>query len=598
MKKKTSLALLVLAPLALLACGKASDPTVFTVCIASAPDSIDPALNTTVDGGTYDEHLFEGLYRWSYTGSYPDGAVELVPGLAKEAPVEVANADGTVTLTYALRDGLKWSDGSALTAGDIVRSWKRAVSGGTGGLGADYAYLFEAIVGGADAESEADGASLSVEATGDTTLVVDLVTPISYWNELTAFPAFAPVPSSADNGGEWATPAQVGNFVCNGPMTIKAYDTTKLELVPNEYYHDTSIVKATDITFAFSDDSASMYNSYKSGSYSFIDDFPITLIDDLKTSLPAEYFNVGQLGTYYTCWNVDSTVFDAKLTTEAKKADFRHALTLLINRQYIIDNVSKGGQTPADGFVSKGLTEADGSTDWTAKNGPSQDGSGWYDASEAAYTANVAEAVTLLKGCGFTYDESTKKFTDIPSFEYIYNTSDAHKAIAETIQAEYATLGITMTLQNSEWASFVSTRKSGDYTYARNGWLCDYNDPISMLDMWTSQSGNNDVQLGKGANASYAGYEADLDGDGTISANEKNLTWAQSFDTLIATIKSTSDNVLRFKLMHAAETELMSTWALCPIYNYTDLFLKKEGMTGYFGMPLGYKFFYGATVAR
>ena len=86
-------------------------------------------------------------------------------------------------------------------------------------------------------------------------------------------------------------------------------------------------------------------------------------------------------------------------------------------------------------------------------------------------------------------------------------------------------------------------------------------------------------------NDTYAGYEVDLDGDGTIAATEKGLTWANSYDKIISTIKTTTDEAKRFKLMHAAETELMSTGAICPIYYYTDLFLKKETMTGYFGMP-------------
>jgi len=148
-------------------------------------------------------------------------------------------------------------------------------------------------------------------------------------------------------------------------------------------------------------------------------------------------------------------------------------------------------------------------------------------------------------------------------------------------------------LVNQDWSTFVASRKAGSFTYARNGWLCDYNDPISMLDMWISTSGNDDVQLGKGDNATYAGYEADLNGDGTIADTEKNLTWADSYDVLIDTIKKTTDETLRFKLMHAAETELMSTWTICPIYYYTDIFMKKLGMEGYFSMPLGYKFFYG-----
>jgi oligopeptide transport system substrate-binding protein len=594
MKKKLGMTLLVMTPMLLAACGTKS-PDTFTVCLASFPDTIDPALNSSVDGGTYDSHLFEGLYHWSYTGTYPDGAAAVTMALAKDV-AEADNTDGTVTYTYTLRDGLKWSDGTDLTAADFVRSWKRAVSGGKGGLGGDYAYLFEAIKGGADAEGEADGASLAVSATDSTHLVVTLVTKITYWNELLAFPTFSPVPASADLDGTWAAYTNASKFVCNGPMKIKAFDQSKLEMVPNPNYWDPTAVKAKDLTFAFSDDSQAMYNSYLSGSYAFIDDFPPTLIDTISAKYPKQYFNVGQLGTYYACFNINSTAFDSKLDTEPKKEAFRKALCLLIDRNYIVNSVTKGGQKPANGFVSEGLTDSDGKTDWTAKNGAAGDGTGYYDASAAAVASNKEKAIAILKDtCGFTYDSTKGVFTDIPSFEYLYNNSKSHELIAQAIQSNFKALGITMTLTNQEWATFLTTRKSGNYTAARNGWLCDYNDPISMLDMWTSQSGNNDVQLGKGANATYAGYSVDLNNDGTIGDGESGLTWAQSYDVLIKTIKSTADNTARFKMMHNAETLLMSTGTICPIYYYTDLFLKKEGMTGYFGMPLGFKFFYGAT---
>lgn len=466
----------------------------FTACIASQPGSIDPALNTTVDGGTYDEHLFEGLYRWSYTGDYPNGAVELVPGLAAEAPTSVVNEDSTVTYTFKLRSGLKWSDGSNLTAADVVRSWKRAVSTD---VASDYAYLFEMINGGYAAETESDGHSLDVVAVDDTTVAVTLLNDVTYFKELLAFPTFAPVPASADVGGEWAAYSNVSSFVCNGPMRIKSYDASSIVLEKNPNYYNQDLVKASAITFAFSDDDSAMLNSYKSGSYSFIDSFPNDQITTIAAEFPTEYFNVGQLGTYYLNWNINSTVFDDKLDSEAKRVAFRKALSLLINRQYICDSVSQGGQQPANGFVSKGLTGANGVGDWTDTNGPDQDGKGWYKTASSDYDANAREAVELLKRCGYTFDEVNRKFTDIPSFPYLYNTGTGHKDIAQAIQAMFEAYGVPMTLTNQDWATFVSTRKSGDYTFARNGWLCDYNDPISMLDMWISDSGNNDARFGK-----------------------------------------------------------------------------------------------------
>lgn len=464
----------------------------FTACIASAPGTIDPALNSTVDGGTYDSACFEGLYRWSYAGAYPDGTLSLVPGVAKEAPVKTTNSDGTVDYTFTLRDNLKWSDGTSYDANDFVRSWKRSVCSTTA---ADYAYLFEAIKGGAEAEAEADAASLAVSAPTNNTLKVTLVSDIPYFLELTAFPAFMPVPESADVAGTWV--AQGKTPVGNGSMKVTSYTSSSIVLEKNTNYYGADRVKATKVTFAFSADDNAMLSSYKANSYQFIDSVPVDQMKSLATSNPKEFFNVGQLGTYYLCWNVRDGTFDSKLKTEPERESFRKALSLLIDRNYIVDSVANNGATPANAFVSSGLLEPDGKTEFIAKNGENGDGKGYYSVAAADQDSNVASAIATIKSLGYNYDETKKVFTDIPAFDYIYNTGTGHQKIAEYIQGAFAKYGITMNLSSQEWATFVETRKAGDYSCSRNGWLCDYNDPISMLDMWVSNSGNNDVGFGK-----------------------------------------------------------------------------------------------------
>ncbi|MFA6620010.1 MAG: ABC transporter substrate-binding protein, partial [Bacilli bacterium] len=366
-------------------------------------------------------------------------------------------------------------------------------------VASDYNYLFEAIKGGADAEGEADGTSLDAKATDAKTVVVTLENACSYFKELLAFPTFAPVPATADATGDWAGSKKASTFVCNGPMKIKSFGTDAIVFEPNPNYYDTAMVKATEIKFAFSDDATAMLNSYKTGSYQMIDEIPQAEIATAATDYPGEYFNVGQLGTYYVCFNVNNVAFNKVADTEPKRESLRMGLSYLINRNYIVSSVTQGGQQPANGFVSKGLTGANGVGDWTDTNGANQDGKGWIDVTDtdAAFAANVEKGIAAIKAAGYSYDETTKKFTNVPSFEYLYNTSEAHKAIAEYLQSAFAKYGITMNLKNQDWATFVATRKSGDFTIARNGWLCDYNDPISMLDMWISTSGNDDVQLGK-----------------------------------------------------------------------------------------------------
>ena len=129
-----------------------------------------------------------------------------------------------------------------------------------------------------------------------------------------------------------------------------------------------------------------------------------------------------------------------------------------------------------------------------------------------------------------------------------------------------------MNLENQEWATFLNTRKNGDYSIARNGWLADYNDPICFLDMWTTGSGNNDVQFGKDAHADVAAYSLDLTDLG-VDVKVENGTWADTYDVLIKTIKSCKDTELRYELMHRAEDLLMSTGCICPLYYYTDIYM-------------------------
>ena len=103
----------------------------------------------------------------------------------------------------------------------------------------------------------------------------------------------------------------------------------------------------------------------------------------------------------------------------------------------------------------------------------------------------------MIKNLGYNYDEKKGKFTNIPTLNYLYNEGTTAKTSAEYLQAVLALYGINLTIESQEWAVFINSRKNGDYTFATNNWIADYNDPSSFLDMWTSESGNNDAQFGK-----------------------------------------------------------------------------------------------------
>lgn len=573
--------------------GSASgDGQEISVCLASEPGTLDPALNSSVDGATLCAHMFAGLAKWEQSES---GALEIVPDLATELPEGVENADGTVTYTYTLRDGAKWSDGKDVTAKDFEFAWNRACSPE---LAADYGYMFEVVQGYNEmwAENAPSDAKLSVTAKDDKTLEVTLYNKVSYWNELLAFPSYFPVREDVVSNDSWAT--DPSTFICNGAYTMDSWEhNSVITLVKNDSYVDAENVTMDAINFYLSDDANNMLTNYKNGSWQLIDDVPTNEIASLKASYPDNFVVAGQLGTYYISWNNNYSLLPASSSlTGADKIkaenEIRNALALIIDRNYIVDNIAQGGQIPASSFVAMGLTDADGSQFY--ENAGDNSYPGYYDVSADSYQKNWNSAIETLKKY-YTYDEASGKFTDAPSMTYLYNTSDAHKAIAENIQGVFASIGIDMSLENQEWATFLETRKSGDFTVARNGWLADYNDPISFLDMWTTSSGNNDVQFGKGANASAAAYSIDCTDCG-IDLKVTDGTWAETYDALITQIKTCADNDTRYKLMHKAEDMLMETGCLTPLYYYTDLYMIDSNVKGFFSNPLGYKYFMYCTI--
>ncbi|MCI7095746.1 MAG: ABC transporter substrate-binding protein [Clostridiales bacterium] len=285
----------------------------------------------------------------------------------------------------------------------------------------------------------------------------------------------------------------------------------------------------------------------------------------------------------------------AGMTAEEKakaEQEIRYAISLLFDRNYIVDEIGQAGQVPASSFVPMGMTDADGS-EFYQNAGHSDAYVGYYDVSKDSYEDNYAKAYEILTKY-YDVDENGM-LVNFPTLTYLYNTSEGHKAIGEYLQSALAGVGITMNLENQEWNTFLNTRKNGDYSVARNGWLADYNDPISFLDMWTTNSGNNDVQFGKGANADLAIYDMDLTPYG-YDVKVENGTWAETYDVLIATIKTCTDNDTRYALMHLAEDLLMSTGCIVPLYFYTDIYMLDDSVEGFFSNPLGYKYFQKTTV--
>ncbi len=360
---------------------------VIDVCLASEPATLDPALNSAVDGATMLAHLFSGLAKWSQDA---DGKLTIVADMAKELVKGVTNDDGTVTYTYTLKDGLKWSNGDAITAKDFEFAWKRAAAPETA---ADYGYMFEVVKGyGTD--------DLAVKAIDDKTLEVTLANAVAYWNELLAFPTYYPVHEKTVASESWAT--DPSTYVCNGPYIMKSWEhNSVITLEKNPNYHDAASVTMGTIKCHLSDDAANMLSNFKNGDWLLIDDVPTNEIANLKKDYPDEFVVAGQIGTYYVCWNINENILPegSELTgaeAEAAQAEIRNAISLLFDRNYIVNDVAQGGQVPASSFVAMGMTNPDGFEFYKTANSTEDDFDGYYNVSEEALEENVKAAKETL----------------------------------------------------------------------------------------------------------------------------------------------------------------------------------------------------------
>lgn len=533
----------------------AGGPFEITLNIASEPQSIDPALNSAVDGAIMLGHMFEGLMKWKDSEVETPGSdgtctnAELTEGQA-ESYEKVVNDDGTVTYTFKIRSDARWSDGKPVTAGDFVYSWQRLVTPETA---ADYNYMIDSVVNANEIMAgDMDPTELAVSAPDDSTFVVTLTSDLPYFLEVCAFPATFPVRQDVTTKEDGTPNDQwtfdVATYLCNGPYKLTAWNhNSEIVMEPNEQYYDVANLGPDKITFKLMDDQNAMLSGFNSGELDFIEDVPQAELPDLIAS--GDLKIVDYIGTYYVCYQTQKAPFDDPRV--------RQAFTLAVDRTFIVDKVTQAGQVPANGFVPAGVYDAAGSTgdDFRTVGGAYYSIEGDADYS---YEANCEKARELLAEAGYPNGEN------FPVVEYLYNTSDAHKAVAEALQNMWETeLGVKVTLNNQEWAVFLQTRKDGNYSIARNGWIADYNDPMSFLDMWLTGGGNNDAQY---ANADY--------------------------DAKIQEAKNTTDPAARMKLVHEAENIIMGQdWALNPLFFYTQKYMLSDRVGGMFYTPLGYFFF-------
>ena len=511
----------------------------FTVQLGPNPETLDPALNAAVDGGNTLITIEEPLL-------IIDENNEVQPGQAESYEV----SDDGLTWTFHMRDGLKWSDGSDLTAADFEYSFKRLASPDTA---APYAETvvgmidgYQDAIGNPDADgnttTDPDWDALNVHASEDgKTLTVQLSYPCSYFDKLASFVATSPVQQATveANGDSWCT--EPDTYVCNGPYMITEWTPSeRIVLSKNPYYvggWDSSKIVSDTITLLLLEDSSASYTAYNSGEAQLVKDVPTDEIPSLTRAEDGGDFYLDEImGTYYISLNDQEEPF-----TDVR---VRKALSLAIDRDYVANTIMQGIYTPAVALVGPGIVDENGYFMDNANGGEP------YISDD--YEANLEEAKSLLAEAGYPDGEG------FPTITYSANDSGYHIPVAEYLQQAWGELGITMNIDKVEWSSFIPMRRAGDYDISRNGWSMDYNDPSNMLELFTTNNGNND---GKYANP--------------------------EFDQVIEDSR-VADKTTHFEKLHEAEDILMNDAACIPVAYYNDFWLQSPSLKGTWHSPYGY----------
>ena len=534
----------------------ADEPFVINACIASEPETIDPGLISSVDGSTYTQHQFENLMKYQMVAENPADDVnmqntEVVLGQA--ASYEVS--DDLCVYTFTLRDDIFWSDGKPVTAADFVYSWQRLVDPATA---SDYGYFLDNIVLNAAAiqAGEKDKSELGIKAIDDKTLEITLEAPCAYFLEMCAFASLVPLRQDVVEGSDnWTDPA---NIVVNGPYKVVEWvHDSYIRMEPNEYYYDAANLGPDAIVWWLSDSETAILSAYQSGEYDFIESFPTDLIETLQAS--GDCFINPYVGTYYLYLNC-SKITDWRV---------RAAMVLSVDRENIVENVTQGGQVPATGFVASGILDSTGA-DFAF--GVSELGAIYNTLQKMYPDADLSTYAGKCELAKQLYDEAVAEgaWDANTTVVYNFNTSETHKAIAEACGSDWQTvLGMNITLENQEWATYTNGLGEHGFGVARLGWIADYNDPVTYLELMVT--GNS--------------YNYGLYSD-------------ESFDADIAQAKASLAGADRDALLYRAEETLFGEggFPVCPIYYYTNMYCM-NGLTnvGYTGM--GYFFFWYAQQA-
>ena len=490
---------------------------IFRMNLASEPPTLDPGQSKDNNSNTIINAIFEGLTRKGANG-------EEQPGVAEKWEI---SKDG-LKYVFTLRKDAKWSNGDPVTAKDFEFAWKRVLDPKTTPA-PPYAYQLYYIKN-AEAYNMGeikDANEVGVKAKDDHTLEVTLENPTPYFLSLMSFQSFYPIHQSAKDNDKWATKAET--LIGNGPFKIASMTKgQKIELAKNDQYWDNQSIKLQKVVMSIVNSSATELSSYRNSELDYaghpVGNIPTDQLTAVKKEMQDELKIKGISSTYFYIFNTTQEPFD--------NVNIRKAFAMAIDRQAIVDKITQGGQTPAFGFVPPGIK---GQKDEYRK-----------EVADNYFQENLDEAKKLLE-----QGMKEKGYTTLPEVTLIHNSDDNHKKIALAIADMWKNnLGVSVKVQNQEWGVFLKNRSNLDYQVARSGWGADYNDPMTYIDMWTSNSGNNDTGF-------------------------KN----EEYDKLVEEAYATDDNAKRMELMSKAEKILVQdNQIVMPIYYYSSVSLVKPWM--------------------
>jgi oligopeptide transport system substrate-binding protein len=472
------------------------------------PEALDPALITGQPEGRVANALFEGLLTFDQSG-------KAQPGMAESWEI----SEGGRVYTFRLREGLRWSDGVSLTAHDFVNSWRRTLDPATA---SEYAYQLHYLKN-AKAFNEGaitDFSQVGVSAPDERTLRVELENPTPFFLDLCAFVTLLPVPMHAveRHGDNWTKP---GHLVSNGAYLLEAWRLNdRIRLQKNPHYWNAANVAMETIDILPVSKANTAFNLYASGQADLMMDkglVPPALLGEIKKR--DDFHAAPFLGTYFLRYNCAKGPFaDARV---------RRAFSLVIDKQSLVERITRAGELPARSFVPPGA--------------------GGYDPIDACENFDPAEARRLLAAAGYPEGRG------FPMVTYLYSEGELNEAIAVELQGMWRReLGVNVQLQRQEWKVYLRSISSLDYDIARSSWVGDYPDPNTFLDMFVTGGGNN------------------------------RTGWSDPrYDKLIAEAAAELDPPERFRILRQAEEILVcQEMPVCPLYFYVGIQLYDANRLG------------------